>query len=254
MSFLDLFSGVSSLYAAARPTYPEELFRFVASVAPEHDRAWDCATGNGQAARGLVRHFREVEATDASEEQIARARPCPGVRYSVQPAEGTRFEDDAFDAVCVAAALHWLDFRRFFPEVHRVLRPGGVFAAWTYSRMSVDQEIDAFLKEALLDVLLPYWSPRNRLSWNGYRDAPFPFEELPVPPLRIECRWGVEEVLAFIRTWSGTQRCIRERGTAFLEAAGAGLAKRWGEPGVRRLVMIPVDMRAGRHAPAAPVS
>jgi hypothetical protein len=74
LAFIDHFSEKSDLYARARPTYPDALFDFIASRVPERDRAWDCATGSGQAARGLARHFGLVEATDASGEQIARGR------------------------------------------------------------------------------------------------------------------------------------------------------------------------------------
>ena len=102
MAFTDLFSEKSANYAQSRPTYPDALYEFIASVAPSRERAWDCATGNGQAAIGLARRFKSVEATDASEQQIANAIVSPGVRFSVQPAEKTQFDDRSFDAVCVA--------------------------------------------------------------------------------------------------------------------------------------------------------
>src|SRR6476659_3573297 len=82
-TFHDHFSDASAAYAAARPTYPDALYRFIASVAPSKARAWDCATGNGQAARGLAQYFQAVDATDASAEQIAAASAHARVRYSV---------------------------------------------------------------------------------------------------------------------------------------------------------------------------
>src|SRR5688500_9928367 len=108
-SFLDHFSQSSREYAQARPTYPDELFRHVAELSPSRDAAWDCATGNGHAARGFARHFAHVEATDASAQQIEHASASSIVTYSVQPAEGTNFAPASFDAVCVAQALHWFD-------------------------------------------------------------------------------------------------------------------------------------------------
>jgi hypothetical protein len=51
---------------------------------------------------------------------------APSVHYSVQPAEATTFASASFDAVCVAQALHWFDIERFYAEVRRVLRPGGI--------------------------------------------------------------------------------------------------------------------------------
>ena len=124
MAFADHFSEKSDLYAAARPTYPGILFRSIAGQSPGRERAWDCATGNGQAAVGLARHFAHVEATDASAEQIANAIAAPNVRYSVQPAESTSFAAASFDAITVAQARHWFDLDRFHAEVRRVLRPG----------------------------------------------------------------------------------------------------------------------------------
>lgn len=82
MSFLDLFSDKADLYASARPVYPDELFEFVASVAPSTEQAWDCGTGNGQAAVSLARHFKAVAATDPSAQQIANTILSEGVHYS----------------------------------------------------------------------------------------------------------------------------------------------------------------------------
>jgi hypothetical protein len=50
----DHFSAHAARYGAYRPTYPDALFEYLASLVPAHDLAWDCATGNGQAALGLT--------------------------------------------------------------------------------------------------------------------------------------------------------------------------------------------------------
>ena len=73
MKFKDHFSGHAVEYAKFRPRYPDKLFEYLASISPRHGLAWDCATGNGQAAVGLIRHFDSVIATDASARQIATA-------------------------------------------------------------------------------------------------------------------------------------------------------------------------------------
>ena len=75
MSFQDHFSKQASLYARYRPQYPAALFEYLASVAPEREAAWDCGTGNGQAALGLAQFFDRVIATDPSEEQIRNGLP-----------------------------------------------------------------------------------------------------------------------------------------------------------------------------------
>jgi ubiquinone/menaquinone biosynthesis C-methylase UbiE len=69
----DLFSAHAKLYAQFRPTYPQSLFDHIISFVKDKNTAWDCATGNGQAAMVLANHFQTVWATDISEAQLSNA-------------------------------------------------------------------------------------------------------------------------------------------------------------------------------------
>ncbi len=244
---LDLFSDKSELYASARPSYPEELFEFIASVAPSTERAWDCGTGNGQAAISLAKHFRSVWATDASAQQIAHAVPCDGVEYSTQPAEGTTFPNASFDAVCVAQALHWFDFERFYPEVRRVLKPNGIIVAWGYAWFEVSPEFDRQFRRLILDVVHGYWASQNSLLWNGYRDVPFPFSRIDTPVLDVRVSWTFRQLLAYVHTWSAVRRCISEEGSGFFEDAQVALAPIWGQSDDARSVTMALHLLSGRH-------
>jgi len=244
VTFADHFSEKSAGYARSRPTYPDELFAFLARHAPARDRAWDCATGNGQAAMGLARHFRQVEATDASAEQISNAIPARGVSYSVQPAERTGFADASFDAVSVAQALHWFDFDRFNAEVRRVLKPRGVILVTSYGWSHVSPEFDRELTRVVLDPIHPYWPPQNAHVFAGYRDVPFPYERIEVPPMRIELRWSLAQLIAYIGTWSATRRLLPSD-PRLLERAASELAPAWGAA-TERTVTMPLLILCGR--------
>jgi hypothetical protein len=87
MGFKDHFSRQAADYAKVRPRYPQNLFEYLGSIVPSRQLAWDCATGNGQAAVGLASVFDRVIATDASEKQIANAQLHKIVEYRVAPAE-----------------------------------------------------------------------------------------------------------------------------------------------------------------------
>ena len=117
MTFKDHFSKQSADYAKFRPRYPQELFEYLASISPTRHLAWDCATGNGQAAVGLASVFDRVIATDASEKQIANAQRHERVEYRVALAEESKLKSTSVDLIMVAQALHWLDFPRFYDEV-----------------------------------------------------------------------------------------------------------------------------------------
>jgi hypothetical protein len=110
------FSQQSDQYARHRPTYPDELFAYLASLSRKRERAWDCATGNGQAALGCATFFEQVAASDLSLEQARHGRPRPGIRYLAGSAEHAPFADGSFDLVMVAQALHWFDLGQFYAE------------------------------------------------------------------------------------------------------------------------------------------
>ena len=247
MSVIDLFSDRSDLYAAARPQYPQDLYEFLASCVDTKERAWDCAAGNGQASVALAEYFGEVYATDISKSQIANAIPKNNVFYSVQPAEKTDFPNGYFDAVTVAQALHWFDIEGFWAEVKRVLKKGGIFAAWCYSSLSVSSPIDLVIKERILDIIESYWSPRIQLIDNGYRNIDFPFEPIQTPPIEMKISWTLAELLAYMHTWSATRQCMQQQGTKFFEALRDNLLPVWGNPEQKKEVKMDFHLIVGRN-------
>lgn len=244
-SFVDLFSEGAGHYAVARPTYPDALFDFVAARAPLRRRAWDCGTGNGQAAVSLATRFDAVAATDPSAEQIRHAAPVSNIAYSVQPAEHTDFPDGSFDAICVAQALHWFSIDEFFREARRVAVPGALLAAWGYSWFSVTPEFDAAFDRAILQPVERHWAPNNRLLWNGYAEIAFPFDRLATPDFTMTMNWTLPQLLAYVGTWSAVRRCAATDGPGFLQAAAGELAACWGSAEAARPVIMPLHLVAG---------
>ncbi|HEY3280267.1 MAG TPA: class I SAM-dependent methyltransferase [Gemmatimonadales bacterium] len=247
MSFADHFSGVSAAYAAFRPRYPDALFDLLAGVAPGRDAAWDCATGSGQAALGLARHFARVIATDASDAQIAHATPHPRVTYRVAPAEQSGLDDESVDLVTAAQAVHWFDRPRFWAEARRVLRPrGGVIAVWTYWSFSIAPELDAVVRRFYKDTVGSFWPPERKLTEDRYRTLDFPFAEFTVPGFMIEQQMTLDDVAGYIRTWSATRAYVEHEGRDPVDDLVAELRPVWGDPTVARLARWPLAVRAGR--------
>ncbi|MEJ2685785.1 MAG: class I SAM-dependent methyltransferase, partial [Gammaproteobacteria bacterium] len=117
----------------------------------------------GQAAVALAAHFHEVIATDASARQLSHAPRRAGITYRVAGAEESGIETGAVDLVTVAQALHWFDRERFYAEVARVLKPGGVLAVWSYNLLQVSPELDRLIGRLYTDNLGGYWTAQRRL-------------------------------------------------------------------------------------------
>jgi SAM-dependent methyltransferase len=246
VSFKDHFSGHAAVYASFRPRYPAALIDFVTSLAPRRSLAWDCATGNGQAAVDLAGRFERVIATDASAAQLAQAPPHPRVEYRQAPAERSGLAGGAVDLVTVATAVHWFDFDRFYAEAERVLAPGGALAVWAYNLPRVMPEVSALIDRLSQEIVRACWPPERRWVDEEYRTLPFPFAEVATPALWIEERWSFPRLLDYLGTWSSVQRYRQQNGRDPRDLVRDEMAAAWGDPGREREVRWPIMMRAGR--------
>jgi SAM-dependent methyltransferase len=245
--FADHFSDQSHDYARFRPSYPPDLFAWLAEVAPERRLAWDCATGSGQATLGLSEHFDQVVASDASDAQLAGATPHPRVRYLRARAEAPGLAGGRFDLITVAQALHWFDLDAFYQEVRRLLRPDGVLAVWSYQLLRCEPGVDALLDRFDRDIVGPYWPPERRLVDNGYRDLPFPFAELPAPGFDMRADWDLYQLRGYLGTWSSVQRYRKALGRDPLQRLGPEFAAAWGDASAERRIRWPLALRVGRN-------
>jgi len=243
----DHFSSVSKQYALYRPHYPQELFDWLASVAPGRNLAWDCATGTGQAATGLAALFKRVVATDASPEQIAAAVPHSGITYSAAPAEKSGLDDGSVDLITVAQALHWFDTARFFSEAERVLVPGGVLAVWTYGPLSIeDEQVNDLVREFASITLAKWWPEEWNRTAAGRKTIPLPFEKLDVPELVLTADWTLDELVGHMRTWSAVTRYIGKNGIDPVSPAAEKLSELWGERKKKRRIFWPFMLSASK--------
>lgn len=228
-TFRDHFSGHAEVYARYRPDYPDALFDWLADAAPDRARAWDCATGNGQAAVALADRFGEVVATDASEKQIRSAFSHPRVRYRVAPAERSGLANASVSLVTVAQALHWFDLPAFYAEADRVLKPGGVLAVWAYELFTASEEVDRVVHHLYKGIVGPYWPPERKAIEHGYAGYTLPFEPVDAPPFAMEKRWTADDALGYLRTWSAVARYVDAHGADPVLQVADDLRSAWGD-------------------------
>ncbi|HET7065164.1 MAG TPA: class I SAM-dependent methyltransferase [Rudaea sp.] len=245
--FKDHFSGHAAIYREARPTYPPALFAWLAQQAPDRELAWDAGCGNGQATAALAGHFKHVIGTDPSANQIAEAEPRPNIEYRVEPAEQPTLAAGSASLVTVAQALHWLDHARFYEQVRRVLKPRGIIAVWSYAHCGVDDAaIDRAVTRLYVDLTGPYWPTERSLVETGYRTIPFPFVEIAAPPFPMIASWTADHLLAYLRSWSATQRYIKALGEDPVTLIEPDLRAAWGDRAKVRDVRWQFHVRVGK--------
>jgi len=239
------YSPYAELYAQTRPLYPPTLFARLAAVVEPRHLAWDCATGSGQAALGLVDHFSRVVGTDISTRQIEEAPSHPRVEYRQARAEASGLDDHSVDLVTVASALHWFDLDAFYAEVRRVGRPGAVLAAWTYHVARIDPPWDTVFWR-LYESIASYFDPGARLVDERYAGITLPGEPIDIGEVSVAASWDLARVRGFIESWSGTQAYERAHGVSPLGLIADDLAELWGDPSNVRELKWPLYTRVAR--------
>lgn len=239
----DNFSAQATHYAQFRPGYPQELFDWLYSHCSGYEKAWDCATGNGQAAINIAAKFKIVYATDLSISQLEKSINKENIIYRQGKAEEPEFPDNSFDLVTVAQALHWLDHQRFFSEVKRVCKNGALFATWGYGLLNIETGTDQLISKFYKDIIGSYWDKERRHVDNHYADISFPFEELPCPVFAMHYCWTAEHMIGYLNSWSAVQHYIKRNGSNPVDVIKDDLKHAWGKG--EREVTFPIFMKAG---------
>ncbi|KAJ6493978.1 S-adenosyl-L-methionine-dependent methyltransferase [Mycena vitilis] len=177
----------SASYAASRPTYPRLLYDLVLQF---HEKgpavgAVDLGCGTGQATVQLLandehRGFQSVIAIDPSANmvQVAKESLPEDLKSHVEVRQGAAedlsfIENGSVDLVTAAQCAHWFDWTGAWPELHRILKPGGTFA--DDIRLTKHPELTPLITAYSQGTdpatsLGPHWEPGRKILDNHFLD------------------------------------------------------------------------------------
>lgn len=169
------FLGFADTYDRARPRPPADLVDLLTqwSGVAEPDVV-DLGAGTGLSTvvwSGRAQHALAVE-PGADMRAVAKQRLAEpsGTVFKVinATAEATGLPDECVDIVTASQAMHWFDPATVLPEVVRLLRPGGVFAAYDVDwPPAIDARIDAGYAEIARRISeLPHQQDDETPRWD----------------------------------------------------------------------------------------
>jgi len=128
-----------------------------------------------------------------------------------------------------------------------VVRPGGVFAAWSYGMPHiVSEQVEKIVHDFINVSLEPFWPPEIRLVLDGYASIELPFKELETPAFEMKVKWTFARFLGFVRTWSAVGRYVEEHGEDPVLQLATRLEELWGGEEDLLPISYRLDLRAGR--------
>lgn len=240
------FSEVAGAYAQHRPSYPAQLARTLAELAPARRHALDVGCGSGQLSVQLARHFELVTATDVSAQQLARAPHHAQVRYLCEAAESMSAAPDSIDLIAAAQSAHWFDLQGFYREARRIAVADAVVALISYGVMDLEGAINACFKRFYWSQVHEFWPTQRHHVESGYAEIEFPFTEVTIAPSCIEREWNLQQLLGYVRTWTATRRAQKSGAAKLVTAFEDDMSRLWGDAQQTRRVRWPIAVRAGR--------
>jgi SAM-dependent methyltransferase len=151
-------AGFAAGFDANRPAPPDVLVELLCLEA-QVDRprfVVDLGSGTGLSTRIWAERAEEVVGVEPSPEMLAQAEAATAadnVRFVQAYAQATGLPEGGADLVTCSQALHWMEPEPTFAEAARLLRPGGVFAAYDYDWPPiVGWEVEAAFEEVLRRV------------------------------------------------------------------------------------------------------
>jgi ubiquinone/menaquinone biosynthesis C-methylase UbiE len=130
-------SGFADRYDAYRPKPPAALLDVLLQlVQTKHPKlVVDLGSGTGLSTSVWAEHAQRVIGVEPLEEMRRKAEAnnsVPHVSFQYGFAHQIGLPDGSADIVTCSQSLHWMEPESTFTEVARILRPGGVFAAYDY--------------------------------------------------------------------------------------------------------------------------
>jgi SAM-dependent methyltransferase len=133
---VERFNGFSSTYDKNRPQPPLVILDILNQMAQvEWPRlVVDLGSGTGLSTRIWSKRAALVLGiepnADMRHEAELQTSGLPNVRYQAGYSHKTGLPDACADIVTCSQSLHWMEPAPTFAEIARILRPGGVFAAY----------------------------------------------------------------------------------------------------------------------------
>lgn len=153
----EIWTGKASSYDQARPTPPPALLDLLTQVIhlPHPALVVDVGSGTGLSTAIWSERAARVIGIEPNADMRKEAvhkiegHPCAAqIEYREGVAHQTGLPDECADIVTAAQSFHWMEPTATLTEIARILRPGGLFAAYDYDwPPTIHWELDRLAQE-----------------------------------------------------------------------------------------------------------
>jgi ubiquinone/menaquinone biosynthesis C-methylase UbiE len=159
----DIWTGKASSYDRARPTPPPALLDLLTQLIdmPHPSLVVDLGSGTGlstaiwgERAERVIGIEPNADMRKEAARKVEDHQNKAHIEYREGLAHQTGLPDGCADIVTAAQSFHWMEPTAALAEIARILRPGGLFAAYDYDwPPAIHWELDRLAQEVTLRLV-----------------------------------------------------------------------------------------------------
>ena len=233
------FGKTSESYARFRDIYPESMYEKLIAfgIGKEGQHILDLGSGTAVLPINLYHTGAHFTATDIAAEQVeygkklASEKGMDNITFKVCSAEDTGFDDSTFDAVTAVQCFPYFDAEKAAAEIHRVLKPHGLFCKIIMDWLPKQDAVIAEMIETVQQYN-PAWNPEG-FNISEYR---FPnwarekFEIVQVESYDTDLVFTRESWLGRVLTCRGVGASLSAERIATFKEEYSGILMQYDEP------------------------
>lgn len=207
-------------YARFRPKPPDALLDLLIQFAAARPPGLvvDLGSGTGATTVPWATRARRVVGIESNPSMLRAAPQVTGVEYALATADQTGLDDECADIVTCGQSFHWMPLRGTLREVERILKPGGLFAAFDYDIVpAITWDIDAAITRVLALVGINPLRPEKQATLDRI-GAGASFGQRREALLHARTELEAEWLIGYVRTLGAVARRL-EAGDGELDDA-----------------------------------
>lgn len=227
----NVFSRTADVYDKYRPEPPQELLQqlLVMHGTSTPDTVVDLGCSTGVSTRSWAAHAKRIIGVEPSPElcEYAGAHSTDAnVEFKVGFGHDTGLPTACADIVCAASSIHWMEPATTIPEIHRILKPQGLFTHYGPVKppvtpfLELDAEFQDFFAGAkAIQARTLGTEVIERHRWDGLVDSAMLRDKFPLYRLfymHQYMAWGAAEYKGWVKSLGMIDKLIKAEDQAHM--------------------------------------
>lgn len=189
-------------YSVLTPQFPPDFYRWLTSLCPEQNCAWDVITGQGAIPVTLTEYFSRVIGTETTAEKLKTTLTYPRVEHGTLQQIKQLVKPHTVDLITLQNQWQQLDMDWFKDSLKTLAHADTALVLWRLDSPQISASLDA-LQHEFLDYLKETHSAKSTLNkqtddWPEWSDHGIHFTAIKSPRCQLNRNWTLQHFIDYL--------------------------------------------------------